>query len=75
MVGEIRLTEISQALKNVKIKIILQVQERGNFLSEAPKGLRVVYYVKFTQESKNLFLMIIQVGLRHDILVQSEVRP
>ena len=41
------------------------------FLSEAPKGLRVVSNVKFTQESKNLFLMIIQVDLRHEILLQS----
>ena len=35
------------------------------FLLEAPKGLRVVSYVKLTQESENLFLMIIQVDLRH----------
>ena len=45
------------------------------FLSEAPKGLRVVFYVKFTQESENPFLMIIQVDLRHEILLQSEVPP
>ena len=38
-----------------------------------PKGLRVFSNVKFTQESENSFLMIIQVDLRHETLLQSEV--
>ena len=45
------------------------------FLSEAPKGQRDVSYVEFTQESETLFLMIIQVDLRHEILLQCEVLP
>ena len=40
-----------------------------------PKGLRVVSYVKVTQESENPFLMILLVDLRHEILLQSEVPP
>ena len=48
------------------------VQELGKIiLLEAPKGLRVVSYVKCSQESENLFLIIIQVDLRHEILLQN----
>ena len=43
--------------------------------SEAPKGLRVVSCMKFTQESENLFLTITLVDRRHEILLQSEVPP
>ena len=50
------------------------VQELSHIsLSEAPKGLRVVSCVKVTQASENPFLMIIQVDLKHELLIQSEV--
>ena len=42
-----------------------------NCFSEVPICLRLVSYMKFTQESENPFLMIIQVEPRHGILLQS----
>ena len=43
----------------------IQVQELGKIYFEAPKGLRVVFYAKFTKESVNIFLKIKQEGQTH----------
>ena len=40
-----------------------------------PKCVRVLSYVTFTQQSGNLFLMIVHVDPRQEILLQSEVPP
>ena len=44
-------------------------------MSEAPKGLTVVSYVKFSQESANPCFIITKVDLRHEFLLLSEVPP
>ena len=46
---------------------IVLVQELGKIYF----CLKVVSYVKLTQESENLFFIIIEVDLRHKILLQS----
>ena len=45
------------------------------FLSEAPKGLRVVFYVKVILESENPFVIITQADPSHEIVLQSEIPP
>ena len=49
------------------------VQELGKICLEL--GLRVVSYVKFTQDAENPFIMIIYVDLRYEMSLQSEVPP
>ena len=59
----------SQITTNNKLYDSLSSGARQDlFLSEAPKGLTVVSYMKFIQESENSFLIIIEVDLRHEFL-------
>ena len=65
--------KIPATLSQKRAKI---VQVLGKiFLSEVPKCVEVVSSVKFSQESKNPFLMTTEVELRHEFLLERVVHP